>query len=350
MDAVVADLKKEYKVMVKCPTYNHSRYICDALNGFAIQQTDFPFICVVVDDVSTDGEQDVIKQYANDNCDMSQAELSDDELSSYIKVRHTKNRNCTFLFCLLKKNLYGNPKKQEIFRPWMSICKYVALCEGDDYWTYERKLQNQVEILDANSSVGFVYTGFSTIDENGFPKVFSWYEERMERSYSGDVFKTLIDHNMILTLTICLRMSLYLKYIELSRRYSIGIDYFLFLVIAGFSKSVYIEDRMGCYRINPNSMVQSSRDFVNSLCNRAVVLASKLYLKGQFKKRSCHEDRKIIESIILRLLRLTRAGLCPKKEAFLIVMSSFRMLLLLPVVLGKLLLAKMSFYDKKDFA
>jgi len=43
---------KKYKVIVRCITYNHSKYICDALNGFAIQETKFPFICIVVDDAS----------------------------------------------------------------------------------------------------------------------------------------------------------------------------------------------------------------------------------------------------------------------------------------------------------
>ena len=45
-------LKKKYKVIVRCITYNQSKYICDALNGFAIQETKFPFICIVVVDAS----------------------------------------------------------------------------------------------------------------------------------------------------------------------------------------------------------------------------------------------------------------------------------------------------------
>ena len=52
--------EQEYKVLVNCATFNHSKYIEEALNGFAIQQTNFPFVCYILDDASTDGEQDVI--------------------------------------------------------------------------------------------------------------------------------------------------------------------------------------------------------------------------------------------------------------------------------------------------
>ncbi len=56
-------IKDKWQVCVKCFTYNHASYIEDAMNGFTMQQTNFPFVCTIVDDASTDGEQDVIKKY-----------------------------------------------------------------------------------------------------------------------------------------------------------------------------------------------------------------------------------------------------------------------------------------------
>lgn len=53
----------KFKVCIRCMTYNQAKYIVDTMNGFAIQQTDFPFVCCIVDDASTDGEQQVIKEY-----------------------------------------------------------------------------------------------------------------------------------------------------------------------------------------------------------------------------------------------------------------------------------------------
>ena len=53
----------DFKVCVRCMTYNQASYIEDALNGFCIQQTSFPFVCCILDDASTDGEPEVIKKY-----------------------------------------------------------------------------------------------------------------------------------------------------------------------------------------------------------------------------------------------------------------------------------------------
>ena len=52
--------KLKYKVLVRCNTYNQCKYIEETLRGFAMQQTNFPFICCVFDDASTDGEQEVL--------------------------------------------------------------------------------------------------------------------------------------------------------------------------------------------------------------------------------------------------------------------------------------------------
>ena len=56
----------KFKVTVSCMTYNQSKYITDAMNGFTMQQTSFPYVCTIVDDASTDGEQEVIHQYVEE--------------------------------------------------------------------------------------------------------------------------------------------------------------------------------------------------------------------------------------------------------------------------------------------
>ena len=61
----------KFKVCCMCFTFNQAKYITDAMNGFTMQQTSFPFVCTIVDDASTDGEQEVIKQYVDENFDFS---------------------------------------------------------------------------------------------------------------------------------------------------------------------------------------------------------------------------------------------------------------------------------------
>ena len=141
--------KQKFKVLVRCFTYNQSQYIEDALNGFAMQQTNFPFVCLVMDDCSTDGEQEVIKAYLDRECDMKRAEYFEDDTTTMTLVPHRTNVNCTFAVYLLKKNLYRVEEAKMVYvNPWREHCEYEALCEGDDYWTDPYKLQKQMDFLE----------------------------------------------------------------------------------------------------------------------------------------------------------------------------------------------------------
>lgn len=145
---------KDYKVLVRCFTYNQSKYIEDALNGFAMQKTDFPFVCLVMDDASTDGEQEVIKAWMERECDMENAENIEIEKSFITLVPHKSNLNCHFAFYFLKQNLYGTgEKKMCMVTPWREHCEYEALCEGDDYWIHPGKLQMQAYVLDEHNEL-----------------------------------------------------------------------------------------------------------------------------------------------------------------------------------------------------
>ncbi len=165
---MILPITKQYtsKVVVKCLTFNHADYILDTIKGFAMQETSFPFTCVVMDDASTDGEQNIIRDYLVNECDFENAEkLEIDEAVVYV-ARHKSNDNCIFAFYLLTQNLYGTGKKAPLFEYWEKDSKYIALCEGDDYWTDPLKLQRQVDFLENN-------TEYSLSTENGL-----WYDIR----------------------------------------------------------------------------------------------------------------------------------------------------------------------------
>lgn len=116
-------------VSIVCITYNHAPYIRDALEGFVRQQTDFPFEVLVHDDASTDGTADIIREYA---------------------ARYPALIRPVFQ----ERNRYseGAAIAREFLFPLIRG-RYVALCEGDDYWTDPRKLQKQVEALEAHPEV-----------------------------------------------------------------------------------------------------------------------------------------------------------------------------------------------------
>lgn len=140
-------------VCVECKTYNHSKYIEDAMNGFCMQQTDFPFVCVIVDDASTDGELEVIQKYLVNHFDLEDKSIvRNEETDDYVLTfaRHKTNINCFFLVLSLKYNHYGKKDKKPYYSEWWNNAKYIAICEGDDYWIHPQKLQKQVDFLENN--------------------------------------------------------------------------------------------------------------------------------------------------------------------------------------------------------
>lgn len=122
------------KVTIRCVTYNHAPYIRECLEGFVMQKTNFPFEVIVHDDASTDGTSDIIREYA-------------ERYPELIKP------------IFQKENQYSK-WNGEIDRVLNAATrgKYIAICEGDDYWTDPMKLQRQVDFLEANPDYGMCYT------------------------------------------------------------------------------------------------------------------------------------------------------------------------------------------------
>lgn len=150
-------METNYLVHVSCITYNHSLYIKDAMDGFCMQKTTFPYLCTIIDDASTDGEQEIISKYLHDNFVLSQAlGESTIETEDYllISAQHKTNKNCSFIVLLLKWNHFSEKKpKTSYLREYIKGIKYRAICEGDDYWTKPDKLQKQINILENHEEI-----------------------------------------------------------------------------------------------------------------------------------------------------------------------------------------------------
>lgn len=146
------------KARIVCRTYNHAHYIKDAMNGFCIQETNFPFVAIIIDDASTDGEPEIISQYLEDHFDMVHAQYDENDDAKRMAAVHKNNPNCHFLVILLKYNFYSINKAQyPLYKGWYENVPYIATCEGDDYWTDPLKLQKQVDYLDTHPQCGLVW-------------------------------------------------------------------------------------------------------------------------------------------------------------------------------------------------
>lgn len=145
----IKDTKKHPILTIQCCTYNHASYIKQCLDGFVMQQTTFPFVAIVIDDASVDNEPQVLWDFINQELDSSVMEK--EETEDYVRVMapHKVNMKCTFDIFFLKYNHYSIQKsKASYLSKWNSQTKYIALCEGDDYWIDSFKLEKQVSILE----------------------------------------------------------------------------------------------------------------------------------------------------------------------------------------------------------
>lgn len=127
---------------VRCITYNQEQYISQALDGFLMQKTNFPFEVIVHDDASNDRTADIIREYEK-------------KFPKIIKpIYETENQY--------------SKADGSLARIVNAACKgkYIAFCEGDDYWIDEKKLQMQVDFLEKNPEYGMCYTDVDIFIEN----------------------------------------------------------------------------------------------------------------------------------------------------------------------------------------
>lgn len=237
-----------YKVYARSNTYNQSVYIEDCLNGVAMQQTKFPFVHHVIDDCSTDGEQDVIKAWMDRECDMVHAEYYDNDICTITLVNNKINPNCTLVVYFLKKNMHGNPKKRELYKLWSDVCPYIALCEGDDYWTDPYKLQKQVDFLEEHSNYSMCFhQAIEHSEDANFPdRPFAIIENR---DYNGiELYRNWI----VATASVVYRSSLIntpIYKVRTNKNFLYG-DITLFLACAHEGKVRGFSDAMSVYRRN----------------------------------------------------------------------------------------------------
>lgn len=158
-------------VFTLCSTYNQSSYIKDAMDGFSMQTTDFPFVCGIIDDASTDGEQEIIKRYLHEHFNLEDDKVyKREDTEDYVVVfaQNRQNKNCYFAVVFLKQNHYQKKKDRlRYISEWKENSKYIAICEGDDYWTDPLKLQRQFDLMEAHPEYSLCFHADYTLLPSG---------------------------------------------------------------------------------------------------------------------------------------------------------------------------------------
>ena len=260
---------KGFLLRIYCATYNHAHYITDALKGFVMQQTDFPFVCNIVDDASVDGTQDIIQAYLIQNFDLNNGFDSVDKDVDYGHVtfaQHKTNKNCYFAVICLKENHYSQKKsKMPYLTEWMDT-KYIALCEGDDYWTDPYKLQKQVVFLESHPDFSMCFHRALIKNEAATPVITTCDKIETKEYFTKDIFPGWV----IPTASVIYRKDVIDKYPNLNHpewvKYG---DIVIFLKCTHAGRVWGMEDAMSVYRMTTNGAVLKQRKesgYMERLC------------------------------------------------------------------------------------
>lgn len=259
-------MKDNCKLCVCCFTYNHINFINKALDGFIKQQTNFPFVCTIVDDASTDGEQELLLDYMINNFDLEDSSIvrrDNNNNFEMLYARHKQNHNCFFYLLLLKTNHYSvGKRKWSYISEWIDHAEYIAICEGDDYWFDPNKLQIQYDYMESHPECTMTCHRVQLFSEKNKKLV----GEQYCRTSNGFLTPADIINRTglyIPTCSIMYRAEIKKNYPDYCQNCVVG-DYPL-QITAAMKGTVYYYNRlMGVYRID-NNYSWAGRQVYNSI-------------------------------------------------------------------------------------
>jgi glycosyltransferase involved in cell wall biosynthesis len=224
-------------------TYNHAKYIREAIDGVLMQKVNFTWELIIADDFSTDGTREIVLEYK-------------DKYPAFIKL------------ILQEKNVGAAQNCMDLMAAPSS--KYIAYLEGDDYWTDPLKLQKQVDFLDTHSECTGCFHDVVNVDKDNKIIKENYYAPTQQYYNQKDAITILL--SSYATCSLVFRTSVLTNMPEL---YSNNLsDYFLDLLITEYGLLAYIPQNMGAYRIHPGGIWQGNRSLANlrEYLSRIVVL------------------------------------------------------------------------------
>lgn len=225
-------------VSVVMITYGHEKYIQEAINGVLMQECSYSIELIVANDASPDNTSDIVL---------------------YIKNTHPRGEWLKYH----RHEINLGVQRNALWTYRESRGKYIAICEGDDYWTDPLKLQKQVDFLESNPDYGMVY---------GKAKLYDQKKEMFLNHEFGKCINSiqeLLRQNVIPTQTICLRSDLYQQYEkEVSpqdKNWLMG-DFPLNIWCMLNSKIKFMDETFACYRL----LEKSASHFINSEIDKEI--------------------------------------------------------------------------------
>ncbi len=234
-------------VSIQCLVYNHEAFLRKCLEGFVNQVTNFHYEAIIHDDASTDGSVNIIKEYAKEYPDIIKPIFQSEN-------QYTKG-GYGLIFNILHQQSKGD---------------FIAICEGDDYWTDPYKLQKQVDVLKERKDISVVSGGYE-IMKNGVKVGESCIKRGGCNMFEFDVDQWS-NGWLVKTLTVLYRPEALSEYREKIEKYKYIRDIHLFYHLLKNGNGIYLSEILGAYNIHEDSACSSvpknNNALYNYLCNR----------------------------------------------------------------------------------
>lgn len=267
-------------VTIQCITYNQESYIRQCLEGFVMQKTTFRFEAIIHDDASTDGTAKIVMEYA---------EKYPNIIKPIIETENQFSKHDGSLERILYQHTHG---------------KYVAICEGDDYWVDPFKLEKQVGFLESHPSFSMCVHAAVEFYQNGEadPLFFPLIRQSQKLSLSQ-----IIDDWIIPTASILVRASIY-PFPQWTQKIYSG-DMTIALMAYSKGDIYYMKDIMSFYRKSQTGMSNPNINPPEYVCEQKALLFEYYNKETDFKYSDVLNRKKEYYQNNARLWKYRKKGL-----------------------------------------
>ena len=218
-------MENNIQVSVFCSAYNHEKYIRQALDGFVMQKTNFAFEVIVHDDASTDGTADIIREYEKKYPEI---------IKPIYQTENLQKKGISRLFAFMLPAARG---------------KYIAICEGDDYWTDPDKLQKQFDYMENHSDCSLVAHTASTYHEDTkkFVPYTTKFDFTVPENRNVSTAMLISDHLIFPTASMFYKKEYYIRnrdFVTTIKSY----DYVVKILLSSQGRVHVLPDNMSVYR------------------------------------------------------------------------------------------------------